>query len=575
MGGPPMPPGMGGMPMPPGMGMAPARPRKAPKKPPQPMRNLFWSKIPDRKIDSTIWSDLNDEGVELDETELQRLFTKAAPKPKGGADAKKAKAVKAAPKIINLLEPKRLQNVGIAIARFRMKPVELKTAILQLDTEKLPLDRLSTLLSNVPTAEETAMLRDFDGDFAKLGNVEKYFLELIKVPRLAPRLQAQLYMMKFEATAADVSTLVELELRATVQVRDSPKFRRLLEVVLAVGNYLNGTTSRGAAYGFKLDALKKLGMVKSVDNKQTLMHYVARLAKNRYADEVLGLEEELDALEEAAKYGLPQVQADFNQIKAGMKKVQTQVTAAAKSEDEEDQFVPIMQPFMEEGSKQLDDMQAKYDELETEFNSVVESFGDSPKKVGTQELFGLLHGFVKSFTTALSDLERLRIAEEKRKKREAEEEARQKKKEEAEARAAASGGGAAGRGSGRAAGGAEEGKGEEGESELSGSMVGKPKNLVDDVFGSLKKGSASAIMAEFKKRREGQQSKLASSVAARARSSSRMAAGRDLASLAASKKLLKSSRRSVSRDRSRGSSRNDELSKLFAKKRASSRSRKG
>jgi hypothetical protein len=42
------------------------------------------------------------------------------------------------------------------------------------------------------------------------------------------------------------------------EVKQSPKFKKVLEVVLALGNYLNGGSFRGAAYGFKLDALNKL-----------------------------------------------------------------------------------------------------------------------------------------------------------------------------------------------------------------------------------------------------------------------------------------------------------------------------
>ena len=47
-------------------------------------------------------------------------------------------------------------------------------------------------------------------------------------------------------------------LEACEEVQKSKKFRGVLEVVLAVGNYINGGTHRGAAYGFKLDALTKL-----------------------------------------------------------------------------------------------------------------------------------------------------------------------------------------------------------------------------------------------------------------------------------------------------------------------------
>jgi hypothetical protein len=49
--------------------------------------------------------------------------------------------------------------------------------------------------------------------------------------------------------------------------------RRLL--CFKVGNFLNGGTSRGGLYGYRLDALLKLATIKSVDQKRNLMNYLA------------------------------------------------------------------------------------------------------------------------------------------------------------------------------------------------------------------------------------------------------------------------------------------------------------
>jgi hypothetical protein len=57
-----------------------------------------------------------------------------------------------------LLDPKRQQNAGIALARLRMRPAEIRAAVLAADTNLLPADKLQMLLSSVPTAEELAMI---------------------------------------------------------------------------------------------------------------------------------------------------------------------------------------------------------------------------------------------------------------------------------------------------------------------------------------------------------------------------------------------------------------------------------
>ena len=60
-------------------------------------------------------------------------------------------------------------------------------------------------------------------------------------------------------------------------MRGSAALTQILSRVLALGNYLNGTSARGGAYGFKLGDLSKLVQVKSSDSRTTLLHYLARL----------------------------------------------------------------------------------------------------------------------------------------------------------------------------------------------------------------------------------------------------------------------------------------------------------
>ena len=60
-------------------------------------------------------------------------------------------------------------------------------------------------------------------------------------------------------------------------MEDSICLKRMLEVVLALGNYLNGGTVRGGAHGFRLETLLKLQSIKSTDNAITLLNYLAEL----------------------------------------------------------------------------------------------------------------------------------------------------------------------------------------------------------------------------------------------------------------------------------------------------------
>ncbi len=73
-------------------------------------------------------------------------------------------------------------------------------------------------------------------------------------------------------------------LAAVSEVEKSKKLKNILEIILAIGNYLNGSTPRGQAYGFKLEALKKLRDTKSADNQTTLLHYIVQLVEKQDED---------------------------------------------------------------------------------------------------------------------------------------------------------------------------------------------------------------------------------------------------------------------------------------------------
>lgn len=66
-------------------------------------------------------------------------------------------------------------------------------------------------------------------------------------------------------------------MEASREVSRSRRLRKLLEIVLALGNYMN-RGARGNASGFKLTSLNRLGDTKSSSAKgTTLLHYLVQV----------------------------------------------------------------------------------------------------------------------------------------------------------------------------------------------------------------------------------------------------------------------------------------------------------
>ena len=64
------------------------------------------------------------------------------------------------------------------------------------------------------------------------------------------------------------------------KVLKSGKFKKFLELVLLIGNYMNAGSRNQQSFGFDIDYLSKLRDSKSADNSMTMLHFLADLIEN-------------------------------------------------------------------------------------------------------------------------------------------------------------------------------------------------------------------------------------------------------------------------------------------------------
>lgn len=111
-------------------------------------------------------------------------------------------------------------------------------------------------------------------------------------------------------------------------VKSSKKFRSLLEVILAFGNYLN-SYKRGPAYGFKLQSLDTLLDTKSTDKKICLLHYIVATIRQKFP-ELLNFESELFSIEKSSQVSLENVVTDVHELEKGMEAVKKEYELRGK-----------------------------------------------------------------------------------------------------------------------------------------------------------------------------------------------------------------------------------------------------
>lgn len=112
----------------------------------------------------------------------------------------------------------------------------------------------------VPTDDEILKVKQFEKEAHLLASAEKFMYEISEIPRYEQTLKAMLFKASYSELQEDSEKMVSGLLKACNQAQNATKFKELLRVILALGNYLN-SGQRGGAFGFKLNSLLKASFI--------------------------------------------------------------------------------------------------------------------------------------------------------------------------------------------------------------------------------------------------------------------------------------------------------------------------
>ncbi|XP_065675176.1 FH1/FH2 domain-containing protein 3 isoform X4 [Hydra vulgaris] len=295
---PPPPPGFGAPP-PPGMfpplppGMGPPPPPPAPGVPGPPMHGdlsnqkghdrkyvrLFWQEIKpgtlQQGMDKTIWASI--APVEVDTKKLEHLFENRV-KTMTKQDSINDKVVK---KEISVLDLKRAQAINIVLTK--LPPVRvIKQAILDMDGAVIDRDGIEKIMVMIPTDEEKTKLQEAQIQFpdTPFAHAENFLMTLSSITELSARLNLWSFKMDYETNEKEIGEALSDLKCLCEEVKKSDTFKKVLGLLLSVGNFLNGVNIKG----FNPQYLEKVPEVKDTVHKQTLLFHICTMAMEKYPD---------------------------------------------------------------------------------------------------------------------------------------------------------------------------------------------------------------------------------------------------------------------------------------------------
>ena len=436
--GVPMPPPIPGVPMPPPVqgvlgvpaftvfGFAPQPQKVKPnKKPKVPMKSLNWTKLNANNIKGTIWEKIDDTKLKFKPDDFCETFAKAETKPK--AVVVKPKVQKNVKKAF--VEPDRQKNIDIILNKIKIKPIEISDALLLYNEKVLTDDICDLLLPIFPkdnteyeTVSKATEIYENEEDFAPCD----LFVVLVGViPHNKERLEAIRFKNTYSDKSVEILKLVDHFFKGFDFIKTNKNFHKFLEILLAYGNYMNGVTAKGGAFGFQLSSLSKFYDMKSKDNKITLFQFII----NTIMDEdkiTLNFMQHLKCFE---KMQITLIQESFNSLKERFKNVEILkkfVTDKKDEIDEDDKTEEFLNGFYDHASKTIKFVEEKIGNISVQYESVAKYL--ALKKMDLDKFVVVLRELYIKMIAALKTYMENKAKEEKLKKLEQKKLEEEKKK---------------------------------------------------------------------------------------------------------------------------------------------------
>ncbi|XP_055659688.1 delphilin isoform X2 [Falco peregrinus] len=305
--------------------------------------------------------------------------------------------------VVEILSHKKAYNTSILIAHLKLSHIELRQILMTMETDRLEPSHIKQLLLYAPDGEEVQRFQSYKENPGKLSEPDQFVLQMLSVPEYKIRLRSLHFKTTLQEKTEEIKASYECICKASLELKSSKKLAKILEFVLAMGNYLNnGQPKTSKTTGFKINFLTELNTTKTVDGKSTFLHILAK-SLSQHFPELLGFAKDLPTVPLAAKVNQRTLTADLKDLHTTVSDIQ--MACHSMPATAEDRFAIVMTSFLESAQpamRSLDDLQHKAME---EFGKVLSFFGEDSKMTTSEAFFGIFAEFMSKFERALSDVQ--------------------------------------------------------------------------------------------------------------------------------------------------------------------------
>lgn len=186
------------------------------------------------------------------------------------------------------LTSQRQQNINLVLSKAKLSGTLLGEALKKYDIKRLSINICELLIPILPTESEINSVKLYE-DASQLADCDKYVIALANIQGFDLRIKSIIFKHSFEENFKELEKKIAKVDKTLDFFMNDERVLEWLRIVLAYGNYLNGNSNRGGAFGFKLDSLNKLTELKSNDNKKTLISFIVESIMDKEKPEMFDI----------------------------------------------------------------------------------------------------------------------------------------------------------------------------------------------------------------------------------------------------------------------------------------------
>ncbi|XP_068439020.1 delphilin isoform X7 [Clinocottus analis] len=303
--------------------------------------------------------------------------------------------------VVEILSHKKAYNASILIAHLKLSASELREVLMNMSTDRLEPAHIKQLLLYAPDDEEVKQYEQFEQDPAKLSEPDQFIFQMLMVPEYKTRLRSLHFKTTLQERTEEMKVAYDYIYKASVELKSSKKLAKILEFVLAMGNYLNnGQPKSHKTTSFKINFLTELSTTKTVDGKSTFLHILAKSLCQHFP-ELLNFSRDLTTVPLAAKVNQRAITAELSDLGSTILDIRKACLKIPPTS--EDHFASVMSSFLENSHPAIQSLESLQTQAMEEFSKVASFFGEDSKSANTESFFGLFGEFMCKFERALTE----------------------------------------------------------------------------------------------------------------------------------------------------------------------------